>query len=385
MSPHLSGRQRGVALVEALVAFAIMAFGMLAVVGMQSTLRGNADLARQRAEAVRIAQDHIEDWRGFTKLDNSTNTDRRGWNEIVSSPSGGEPVPVPDINTVFTLERTVVVEPAVTGTVAAARKSIFVDVSWTDRTGQPQFVRLSTALAAVEPELEASSTVALYPDAVLLPKGRSRAIPTPAIDIGGGKSAFVPPGQSSTDPSRVLWVFNNSTGLLQVCRTTALNNASLTAASVNLANDCSDQIALLVSGFLNFDLEVPATSFSVMHPNGFVPDFGLTILAPTAPATPTCFNDNSLSVSIAYYCAVPISISQPSWTGKVVFTSPLIAPSASTVSQSQFRVCRYPSTAESFVGQQTSVFNQNFVYISAGDDAVPYPCPSPVIAFQPEA
>ena len=45
--------QRGISLVEALVAMLVMSFGMLAIVGLQATLRLNADVAKQRAEAVR--------------------------------------------------------------------------------------------------------------------------------------------------------------------------------------------------------------------------------------------------------------------------------------------------------------------------------------------
>ncbi|MDP1533833.1 MAG: prepilin-type N-terminal cleavage/methylation domain-containing protein, partial [Rubrivivax sp.] len=45
-------RQQGVSLIEAVVALAVLAFGMLGLVGVQATLRGNADIAKQRAEAV---------------------------------------------------------------------------------------------------------------------------------------------------------------------------------------------------------------------------------------------------------------------------------------------------------------------------------------------
>ncbi len=61
--------QRGVSLVEALVALAVMAFGMMAIVGVQSTMRQNADIAKQRSEAVRIAQEAIERWRAYSVLD----------------------------------------------------------------------------------------------------------------------------------------------------------------------------------------------------------------------------------------------------------------------------------------------------------------------------
>ncbi|MBL0296205.1 MAG: prepilin-type N-terminal cleavage/methylation domain-containing protein [Betaproteobacteria bacterium] len=59
---------RGVSLVEALVALAVMAFGMLGLIGVQSTLRLNGDTAKQRSEAVRIAQSRLDDLRAFSVL-----------------------------------------------------------------------------------------------------------------------------------------------------------------------------------------------------------------------------------------------------------------------------------------------------------------------------
>ena len=64
--------QRGVSLIEALVAMAIMAFGMLALLGLQGALRGNSDVSKQRSEAVRYAQEQIELLRGFSTLDTAT-------------------------------------------------------------------------------------------------------------------------------------------------------------------------------------------------------------------------------------------------------------------------------------------------------------------------
>ncbi len=63
-----SFRVRGVSLVEALVALAVMAFGTLAVLGVQTSLRLNADIAKQRSEAVRIAQETLEAARSFERI-----------------------------------------------------------------------------------------------------------------------------------------------------------------------------------------------------------------------------------------------------------------------------------------------------------------------------
>ena len=60
--------ERGLSLIEALVAMAVMAVGMLGVLGMQATLRSNGDVAKQRSEAVRIAQATMETQRVFSVM-----------------------------------------------------------------------------------------------------------------------------------------------------------------------------------------------------------------------------------------------------------------------------------------------------------------------------
>ena len=76
---------RGVSLVEAMVALAVMAFGMLAVVGVQSTLRLNGDIAKQRSEATRIAQETLEKGRSFQVIDSADKgAGQTAWEEIVS-------------------------------------------------------------------------------------------------------------------------------------------------------------------------------------------------------------------------------------------------------------------------------------------------------------
>jgi Tfp pilus assembly protein PilV len=66
--------QRGISLIEALLALAVMALGMMGLVGVQSTLRSTSDVAKQRSEAVRIAQAEIERWRAFDALNGGANT-----------------------------------------------------------------------------------------------------------------------------------------------------------------------------------------------------------------------------------------------------------------------------------------------------------------------
>ena len=59
---------RGVALIEAMIAMLVMAFGTLALVGVQATLRLNSDIAKQRAEATRIGLADLERARNFISV-----------------------------------------------------------------------------------------------------------------------------------------------------------------------------------------------------------------------------------------------------------------------------------------------------------------------------
>lgn len=56
--------QRGVGLVEVMISMLILSVGLIAVIKMQLTVSGNVQLARQRWEAVALANSKIEQLRG---------------------------------------------------------------------------------------------------------------------------------------------------------------------------------------------------------------------------------------------------------------------------------------------------------------------------------
>jgi Tfp pilus assembly protein PilV len=95
---------RGVSLVEAMVALAVMAFGMLAVVGVQSTLRLNGDIAKQRSEATRIAQENLEKGRAFVAIEAADAPPGQSWAAIVDDTDTVTPS---NSNTTYTVERRV--------------------------------------------------------------------------------------------------------------------------------------------------------------------------------------------------------------------------------------------------------------------------------------
>ena len=126
----LPSRRSGVSLIEALVALAVMAFGMLSLVGVQATLRLNSDLAKQRTEAIRIATEELENLRLFTTLNPVNGQAVASWSEIATR-SVAAYVQAGNVgNTSYRVERTVVTDP----TALINLKTVSVKVLWTDRT-----------------------------------------------------------------------------------------------------------------------------------------------------------------------------------------------------------------------------------------------------------
>ena len=146
-------RESGVSLIEALVALAIMAFGMLGVIGMQATLRFNADVSKQRSEAVRLAQEEIERLRNFSIL--ATAPGRVAFDDIASVAAATVVMPT-SANATYT--RTTTVAPSVAGDPLLRR--VTVTVNWLDRrtasATDSQAVTLTTVIAGIAPELAGS-------------------------------------------------------------------------------------------------------------------------------------------------------------------------------------------------------------------------------------
>ena len=84
---HRQLKQRGFSLIEALIALLVMAFGMLALAGMQASVSYGGDMAKQRGEAMRLAQERIEQMRSYTGL----STGAINWNGIDALADGRRP------------------------------------------------------------------------------------------------------------------------------------------------------------------------------------------------------------------------------------------------------------------------------------------------------
>lgn len=221
--------QHGFALLEALVAMLVLSFGMLSVAGFQTTLSLNSDVAKQRTEATRLAQQKIEQLRTFDTLTTY------GTNMVSSTVT---PVTQETITTNTSFTRSWGITSA--NTVDTGR-SVVVTVAWTDRAGKAQQVQLFSHVSATNPVLNGGLLFPLADGTILRrPKNRSIDIPIPAISISGTGKSYVPWSGSSGG----YLVFSETSGdVVQKC------TATPTAASLGTA-DCVKFDGYLLTGYI---------------------------------------------------------------------------------------------------------------------------------------
>ncbi|MBT9489885.1 MAG: prepilin-type N-terminal cleavage/methylation domain-containing protein [Rubrivivax sp.] len=367
-------RQRGVSLIEAMVALLVMGFGALALVGVQASLRLNGDIAKQRAEAVRIAQASIERWRGFSELSGDVATEDY-YSEIADDARD-----VDGVNATFS-----VVETVVTST-DPSFKTFTVDVTWTDRTDQTQRVQLSTAIVGVPSTLAATLSISTKSSPLGMPGNRHPAIPRDALTQEDGTSVFTPPGAGTTS-----WVFDNSTGVItKICSDDELTN-------------CIAVNARLLAGFIRFatTTAAPTAEDSEIPPGSNLGGLQVVVnqTSPLADVgTVQCFEDTTVGAYVPYFCAVP-DTGGLGWAGQSVIEGfpvdgvtnlPLLAASISDASSNRYRVCRYTTRRDhsiaptqmpngehplNYASVGEPLINQNFLVIRAGNGGTAFGCP----------
>ena len=251
--------QAGVSLVEALVAFLVTAFGMLSVAGMQATLSRNSDTAKQRSEAVRLAQQKMEQLRSFEAI---TGGNYSYGVDVVSNATEPGIAPAAS-NTTFTRTWQVTRDDGATATTSNdSRKWIHVTVNWADRQGatQPTPVMLQSVITRNDPVMLKGLVAGQVRPTVRYPKNRSLNIPYPAVGTSDPKrSAFIPP------PGNVTFVFDNLTGkIVKSC--TGVTNLT---EGIDLSSyTCIDRNAYLLSGYVRFFFGSNPSANDLINPNG---------------------------------------------------------------------------------------------------------------------
>lgn len=345
MRPFHRHRQLGLSLVESLVAFAVAMIGMTALFGTESRLRLHADLARQRAQAVRLAQQEIERLRSFTTID-----------ELRALPLSASQDVDDGSSAHFSLEQKV--EPDTAPGVVTAQ----VDVRWKDRQGHDTTVTLRSLVAALDPALSGEAVSRTMESSRQAPLGRSSFIPLQAADLGDGRSRFEPPGAAG-----IAWIFDNASGMVTGACTPSAGGASASP-------DCGAVTGLVVSGHVRFATGPTASLADAAQPAS--PVLALDMQLQLQQGSASCFQIAS-ATDIAYHCLVTPPAGQTRWSGRLG-----VVPRGWTLRHDAqgFRVCRYaPPTAAvantdhplDYHEVDTPLAHQNFLVIR-GD----HPCPA---------
>ena len=331
-TPRRAPAQRGFTILEALIALLVMAFGILALAGMQIMLSNNADIARQRSEATRLAQERIERMRAYDGIGTGTIT----WNAL---PVATETFSA-NTNTTYT------VAGSVGGAATDAMRSVSVTASWTDRTGAAQQVVLNSVISQTDPATigDLGNPLPLN-QAIKRVKNRNINIPIPAIDLGGGKSA------TQFDPNFIIVYSNTTGGVVTICNP-LLGLPGATAAQINglladLLGSCQSVRGYIVAGYVSRSgtSNVPNSVFDALGIN-----YGLVTRTDAHPSFNircqfgNAVDQNNPSVTIPnfkyYLCVVPLADPAapdvPNWDGTIRI--------GGVNTTSNYVICRYQYT-----------------------------------------
>ncbi|MEO5696947.1 MAG: hypothetical protein ABIQ60_07420 [Burkholderiaceae bacterium] len=302
--------ERGIALLEALIAFLVLSLGILTIGRVQSHLRLGSDISRQRSEAVRLGQEDLEMLRAFSVVPASAGT--RSYADINPAVVTIDPPSGYATNTRYRLTR------AVLPSSAAAYKQASVSVVWADRGGIDQSIVLDSIIAGHDPSYATALGFVPAGTPVKGVYGRSSWIPLAAKNFGDGRSAFKP-----VTAGALVHVFDNATGrVTESCLALdpAVSNRTLTRAALS---GCTPGPGLLLSGTIRFSSAAPpdpgqATDTPLGLAVAVAPSGG------TYPAPPHC--DSEALKTIRYVsvgetrveavpiAATPASIGLATWT-----------------------------------------------------------------------
>lgn len=130
--------QRGIGLLETMMVIVFVAIGIVAIIKFQHTLIYNTNTTQQQANATRVALNKLEQLRDFSTL--TTTTGYIAYNDIATGTSTQTVG-----NTTYSLSWTV------TNNASPPYKTLDITVTWTDRTGGSQSIRLVTRVAGADP------------------------------------------------------------------------------------------------------------------------------------------------------------------------------------------------------------------------------------------
>lgn len=142
-------RNGGFSLIETLIAILVLAVGLAAVARFQGTLLQDSSLAKERSEAVQLAQEKLEQLRSYRQIDSSATEFDFG--DIVSSTTNDS---IAGKSASFTRSWTVTNTQQTVASGTYTYKTVIVTVTWS-RAGTSQAdttVRLTTIISNADPK-----------------------------------------------------------------------------------------------------------------------------------------------------------------------------------------------------------------------------------------
>ncbi|MDQ6629731.1 MAG: hypothetical protein M3Z29_15005 [Pseudomonadota bacterium] len=306
--------QRGVSLLESLIAFILLATGTLAVAPLQGQMRLYAELARQRAEAVAFGQREVEQLRAFSVI--AAAPGASAYAAIVDSERVADRASGNDSNTIYRITQRI----DATGTAGA--KSASVTVGWTDRSGAAQRVRIDSVIAGQDPAYSASLALGAGDGLPHGPFDRSPLIPIGAHSLADGRSAWKAPGGASA------YIFDDASGrIVGRCSGIAATRPIADVTAADLAT-CGNGSWTLLSGTIRFSFATPPIAteardppqdvrvgFAVHHAGGSRPDDSVPSDCSASPMKTVRFvKDGSLHIDAVGLDATADSLGIARWT-----------------------------------------------------------------------
>ena len=337
---------RGVSLLEVLFSLLVLSLGVVGMGQLHRQLQADADTARQRSEAVRLARDEIEAHR-ISGSRPSTSGSR-----TVTDIAGQR------FNTVFHLRREV-------DEANALLPSTTVAITWDGREGLTQQAVLVSALSTQVPVLSGALTLVPSLRGALGGSVIANALPPSATPIDERRSAFKP-----TASATIAFVVDVATAqVVEQCTGVPAEVASEDLRAEHLTR-CIEFKALLLGGTVRFSNTDPPDPVAA---NDTPLELALSVGLPgmLAPASPWCHAEAQKTVIyrdasgvhreavaldatpasrnlaswqdtgerfVAYRCVVVAAGDPPRWSGQSV-----LVPVGWTIgtAPTQRRVCRY--------------------------------------------
>ncbi len=203
---------RGFSLVELLVSTAILSVGFLGMIKLQTMMISGNSIAEQRSVATQLAQQKIEQFRGFETLD--VEEGKFAYDDITT---GNDSVTGKNTSYARTWNVVALENPE--------RKVVTVNIAWNAATGEQFNIAQTTVINGVNPSY--SGGLIDQTSLPVFPGGRSvhPSIPIAVINQSDGTSDYTPLDSPSLTIS-----FDNDTG-----RVLTINDVSAYSVEGNLA------------------------------------------------------------------------------------------------------------------------------------------------------